>query len=77
VVQFRRADFDDVTWHVERATSLPNSTWVDIATKPSGQTWTGPATVQETDNGTIKTVIVTDSTSTAREHYIRLRVTQP
>ncbi len=76
VVQFPRANVPDVTWRVERATALSNA-WQSIATKQGAQNWTGPATVQESDNGTTKTVIVTDPAGPGPEHFIRLRVTQP
>lgn len=76
-VQFPRATVNDVTWYVERATTLSSATWDTIASNTAGQGWTGPATVQESDNGTGKTVVVSDPDNTGPEHYIRLRVTQP
>jgi hypothetical protein len=72
-VQFPRSNGDDISWHVERATSLSLNDWQPIATKQGLQPWTGPATVDEINN----VVSVTDSDSTASEHYFRLRVTRP
>jgi hypothetical protein len=76
-VQFPRADLSDISWYVERATSLSLNDWQAIATKQGAQPWAGSATVQETDSGSGKTVLVPDQDTTASEHYIRLRVTQP
>jgi hypothetical protein len=76
VVQFPRIDANDITWYVERATSLSLNDWQAIATKQGTQPWSGSATVQETTTGATTLVSVTDSNSTATEHYIRLRVSR-
>ena len=48
-----------------------------LATKQGSQPWSGPAVVEETDNGSLKLVLVHDPDSSAKQHYLRLRVTRP
>jgi hypothetical protein len=76
-VQFSRADANDITWYVERATSLSLNDWQALATKQGAQPWAGSATVDEIDTGATKLVTVSDPDSTSQEHYVRLRVTRP
>lgn len=78
VIQFPRAQVDDITWNIERTTALtPNTTWEILATKQGAQPWTGPATIQETDNNGPKLVTETDPDTSATAHYVRLRITRP
>ena len=77
-VRFPRALVDDITWQVESATNLSGFVpWTSIATKQGNQPWTGPATVDETANGSGKLVLVHDPASSAQQHYLRLRVNRP
>jgi hypothetical protein len=74
-VRFPRANADDITWRVERAWDLSgNASWDTIAMKQGAQPWSGPAVVEETDNGSGKLVLVYDPDSSATQHYLRLRV---
>ena len=77
-VRFPRANADDITWRVERAADLSgHASWDTLATKQGSQPWSGPAVVEETDNGSLKLVLVHDPDSSAKQHYLRLRVTRP
>jgi hypothetical protein len=74
-IRFPRANADDITWRVERAGDLSgDASWDTIATKQGAQPWSGPAVVEETDNGSGKLVLVYDPDSSATQHYLRLQV---
>jgi hypothetical protein len=74
---FFRANAGDVTWRVERTADLSGSAWDTIATKQGSQPWSGPAAIEETDNGSVKLVLVHDLDSSPKQRYLRLRVTHP
>jgi hypothetical protein len=77
-VRFTRSTADDVSWDVERAAAMSaHPSWEIIATKQGSQLWSGPAAVEEWDNGSRKLVLVHDPDSSATQHYLRLRVTRP
>ena len=77
-LRFPRADVNDISWWVEGKADLSGSaSWDSLATKQGSQPWSGPAAVEETDNGSLKLVLVHDPDSSARQHYLRLRVTRP
>ena len=77
-LQFPRAEVSDITWWVEGAEDLFGSaSWGSLATKQGSQPWSGPAAVEEMDNGSLKLVLVHDPDSSARQHYVRLRITRP
>ena len=77
-VRFPRAIADDITWLVERTAAMSaHPSWESIATKHGSQPWSGPAAVEETDSGLGELVLVHDPDSSARQHYLRLRITRP
>ena len=77
-VQFPRADVDDVTWQVQGATNLSGSVfWESLTTKSGSQPWSGPAQVEEIDQGAGKLVLVLDPDSSASQHFLRLQVSRP
>jgi hypothetical protein len=78
-VRFPRATADDITWLVQRTADLSApAAWATIATRQGSQPWSGPAAVEEADNGSLKLVLVQDPPdSSAKQHYLRLQVTRP
>ena len=77
-VRFPRSTADDITWRVERAGDLSGAgSWDTIALKQGSQPWSGPAAVEEADNGSRKLVLAHDPDPSAKQHYLRLQVTRP
>jgi hypothetical protein len=77
-VQFPRADVDDVTWQVQGSTNLSGSVfWENLATKSGNMPWSGPAQVEETDQGAVKWVLVFDPDSSASQRFLRLQISRP
>jgi hypothetical protein len=75
-VWFQRSAAADLTWYVEGTADLSTpASWNTLAIKQDGQPWSGPAAVEETDNGSLIQVLVRDPDSSATQHYLRLRVT--
>ena len=76
-LRFPRSAADDITWRIQSAGRLDGpSAWSTIATKHGAQPWSGPAVVEETDNGSGKLVLVHQPDPSYRTLYLRLQVTR-
>lgn len=77
-LRFRRnTNATDVTLIAERSNSLTNNAaWSGIATNINGS-WGGALNVTETGTGSPVTVNVRDTSASATNRYLRLRVTRP
>jgi hypothetical protein len=76
-ISFRRPAPAGVSYMVEAADDLNAETWEVIATLPAGSgVWSGPAEVQESGTGDVRTVVVTDPNSMtgATARFVRLRI---